>query len=145
MPDKPNILFICTGNACRSQIAEAWANHLRQNDLQAFSAGIRPIGVSPRAIETMAEVGIDMSAYISKHIDELQGIDFTYVVTLCDHAKGFCPAFPPPAKMLHNPIRDPYGVSGSEDHVKAVFRAVRDEIRDFVRKMPENLSEGAIS
>jgi len=140
MPDKPNILFICTGNACRSQIAEAWTNHLKHNVLQAFSAGIRPIGVSSRAIQTMAEVGIDMSDHTSKHIDELQAIDLTYVVTLSDFAKNFCPAFPPPAKVFHKPIRDPYGVSGSEEHIKAVFRAVRDEIRDFVRKMPRNLT-----
>jgi arsenate reductase len=123
MPDKPNILFICTGNACRSQIAEAWANHLKHNDLRAFSAGVYPIGVSSRAIQTMAEVGIDMSEHYSKHIHELQGIDFTYVITLCDNAKHFCPVFPAPTKMFHMPIHDPYGVTGSNDHVMAVFRS----------------------
>ncbi|MHC4265726.1 MAG: arsenate reductase ArsC [Planctomycetota bacterium] len=145
MPDKPNILFICTGNACRSQIAEAWANHLKHNDLQAFSAGVYPIGVSSRAIQTMAEVGIDMSEHYSKHIDELQGIDFTYVITLCDNAKSFCPIFPASAKMIHMPIHDPYGATGPNDQQMAVFRSVRDKIRDFVEKMPENLSKEAIS
>ncbi|MHC4271842.1 MAG: arsenate reductase ArsC [Planctomycetota bacterium] len=140
MPEKQNVLFICTGNACRSQIAEAWANHLKHNELQAFSAGVNPIGVSSRAIQAMAEVGIDMSNHYSKHIDELQGIDFTYVITLCDYAKSFCPTFPAPTKMLHKPIYDPYGVSGSNDHVMSVFRSVRDKIRDFIQEMPQNLT-----
>jgi arsenate reductase len=88
----------------------------------------------------MAEVGIDMSDHYSKNIDELQGIDFTYVITLCDNAKHFCPTFPAAVKMIHKPIYDPYGVTGSENHIKDVFRTVRDEIRDFVEKMPENLN-----
>ncbi|MHC4131160.1 MAG: arsenate reductase ArsC [Planctomycetota bacterium] len=140
MPGKLNVLFICTGNACRSQIAEAWANHLKHKELQAFSAGIHPIGVSSRAIKTMAEVSIDMSDHYSKHIDELQGIDFDYVITLCDNAKHFCPTFPHPTKMIHKHIHDPYGTSGSNDHIMSVFRTVSEKIKDFVQEMPQNLT-----
>jgi arsenate reductase len=145
MPDKPNMLFICTGNSCRSQIAEGWANHLKHNDLQAFSAGIQPIGVSSRAIQTMAEVGIDISEHYSKHIDELEGIDFTYVITLCDSAKYFCPNFPTNAKIIHKPFHDPYGATGSDEQVRAVFRTVRDKIKVFIQEMPQNLQKEAIS
>jgi len=136
---KLNILFLCTGNACRSQIAEGWARHLKSDSINAYSAGINPIGVSSRAIKTMAEAGVDISNHTSKHIDDLKGIDFDYVITLCDNAAQNCPVFPGKAKVIHKPFKDPYFATGSEEHVMAQFAKVRDQIRDFVNTLPENL------
>jgi arsenate reductase len=92
--EKIMVLFLCTGNSCRSQMAQGWARHLKDNVIDAYSAGIQPAGVSSRAVKAMAEVGIDISCQTSKHVDELAGIDFDYVVTLCDYAKEHCPVFP---------------------------------------------------
>ncbi|MFC1675648.1 arsenate reductase ArsC [Planctomycetota bacterium] len=133
------VLFICTGNACRSQIAEGWARHLKSDTIDAYSAGVRPIGVSSRAIEIMAEADVNISTHRSKHIDELSDIDFDYVVTLCDTAAQNCPVFPGNAKVIHNPFTDPYFASGTEKEVMAVFRKVRDQIRAFIETMPKSL------
>ena len=138
---KVNILFLCTGNACRSQIAEGWARHLKGDVIKAFSAGIRPIGVSRRAIKVMAEAGIDISMYRSKHIDEFSDIDFDYVVSLCDNASKNCPIFGGKAKVIHKPFNDPYFASGTEKEIMAVFRKVRDDIKAFIETMPECLEE----
>ena len=137
--DKKTILFLCTGNACRSQIAEGWANHLKSDTIDAYSAGIRPIGVSSRAIRTMQEAGIDISNHTSKHIDDLQGIEFDYVITLCDNAAQNCPVFHGKAKVTHKPFKDPYFASGSDEHVMSEFRKVREQIRQFVETLPESL------
>jgi len=137
--DKKKILFLCTGNACRSQIAEGWAEHLKSDTIEAFSAGINPIGVSSRAIKTMAEVGIDISNHTSKHIDDLQWIDFDYVITLCDNAARNCPVFKGNAKVIHKPFKDPYFASGSKEHVMSEFRKVREQIRQFVETLPDSL------
>lgn len=136
---KLNILFLCTGNACRSQMAEGWARHLKSDSINAYSAGINPIGVSSRAIKTMAEVGIDISGHTSKHIDDLKDIDFDYVITLCDNAAQNCPMFPGKAKVIHKPFKDPYFASGSEEQVMSQFAKVRDQIKDFVASLPEYL------
>ncbi len=133
------VLFICTGNACRSQIAEGWARELRGDTIEAYSAGVRPIGVSPKAIEIMAEADVDISAHRSKHIDELSDIDFDYVVTLCDSAAQSCPVFPGKAKVIHKPFTDPYFACGTEKEVMTVFRKIRDEIRSFIETMPKSL------
>jgi arsenate reductase len=135
------VLFLCTGNSCRSQIAEGWAEHLKGDVIDAYSAGIRPIGVSSRAIKVMAEAGVDISNHKSKHLDELQGIDFDYVVTLCDNVAESCPVFRGKAKVIHKPFEDPHLAAGSEENVSAVFRKVRDQIKAFVEKMPGNLHE----
>ena len=130
--DKLKVLFLCTGNSCRSQMAEGWARYLKGDIIEAFSAGIRPIGVSSRAIEVMAEAGVDISMHRSKHIDEYSEIDFDCVVTLCDNAAASCPVFGDKAKVIHRPFNDPYFASGSEEEIMAVFRKVRDDIKTFI-------------
>ena len=137
--DKLRVLFLCTGNSCRSQMAEGWARHLKPDLIEAYSAGIRPIGVSSRAIKVMAEAGVDISTHESKHTDELSGVDFDYVVTLCNHAAESCPVFAGKAKVIHKPFEDPYFASGSEEEIMAAFRRVRDEIGALVETLPESL------
>jgi arsenate reductase len=137
--DRIKVLFLCTGNSCRSQIAEGWARHLKGDVIEPYSAGIHPIGVNPRAIKVMAEAGVDISAQKSEHIDELPGIDFDYVITLCDNAREHCPVFGGRAKVIHKPFDDPYFASGSEEQILTTFRKVRDDIRTFVETMPESL------
>jgi len=139
--DKIKVLFLCTGNSCRSQMAQGWAEYLKSDIIEAFSAGIRPIGVSSRAIEVMAEAGVDISMQKSKHIDEFSGVDFDYVVTLCDNAAANCPVLGGKAKVIHRPFNDPYFASGSEDEIMAVFRKVRDDIKAFIETMPKNLGK----
>lgn len=136
------VLFLCTGNSCRSQIAEGWANYLKSDVIEAYSAGIRPIGVNPKTIEVMAEAGVDISDHTSKHIDDLAGIDFDYVVTVCDNAREQCPVFPGKAKLFHKAFEDPYFASGSEEEIMAVFRKVRDQIRAFIEDLPGFLTNG---
>ena len=139
--EKIKILFLCTGNACRSQIAEGWARHLKGSVIDAYSAGIRPIGVSSRAIKAMAEEGVDISMHKSQHVDEFSGIDFNYVVTLCDNAYESCPVFSGKTRIVHKPFDDPYFASGSEEQIMATFRKVRDDIRTFIETMPESLED----
>lgn len=142
--DKIKVLFVCTGNSCRSQIAEGWASHLKPDSIDAYSAGIRPIGVSLRAVKVMAEVGVDISRQASKRIDDLGGIDFDYVVTLCDNASVQCPVFGGGARLIHRAFEDPYFATGSEEEIAAAFRKTRDQIKTFVETLPEGLeSEGA--
>ncbi len=142
MANRIRILFLCTGNSCRSQIAEGWARHLKSDVIEAYSAGIRPIGVSSRAIRVMAEVGVDISMHQSQHIDEFSGIDFDYVVTLCDNASESCPVFNGKVRIVHKPFDDPYFATGSEEEIMAEFRKVRDQIKAFVEKLPEILTNG---
>ena len=139
--EKIKVLFLCTGNSCRSQIAEGWARHLKGNIIDVYSAGIRPIGVNSRAIKVMAEEGVDISMHQSQHIDEFSEIDFDYVVTLCDNAAENCPVFTGKAKVIHKPFDDPYFASGSEEQIMATFRKVRDDIRTFIETMPEGLED----
>jgi arsenate reductase len=141
MKDKINILFLCTGNSCRSQIAEGWARHLKGDVINAYSAGISPIGVSSRAIKVMAEAGVDISAHKSQYIDEFSEIDFDYVITLCDNAAENCPAFPGKATIIHKPFEDPYFAAGSEEEIMATFRKVRDNIKTFIETLPESLKD----
>lgn len=141
--DKIKILFLCTGNSCRSQMAEGWARHLRNETIDAYSAGIRPIGVSSRAIKVMAEVGVDISRQISENVDEFSEIEFDYVVTLCDNAAKSCPVFGGKAKVIHKPFVDPYFASGSEQEIVAVFRKVRDDIKAFIETLPWSLEKPA--
>jgi arsenate reductase len=141
--DKIKVLFLCTGNSCRSQMAEGWARHLEGNIIDVYSAGIRPIGVSRRAIKVMAEAGVDISTHSSKCVDELLKTDFDYVVTLCDNAAASCPKFGGKAKVIHKPFNDPYFASGSEEDIMEVFRKVRGEIKAFVETMPGSLEKPA--
>jgi arsenate reductase len=139
--DKIKILFLCTGNACRSQIAEGWARHLKEDVIDAYSAGIMPGRLNTRAVEIMAEAGVDISQQYSKHIDDLQGIDFDYVITLCDNVKELCPVFPGKAKMIHRGFEDPSFMFGTEQEITAAFRELRDEIRAFIETLPESLGK----
>jgi len=138
-PVKKKILFLCTGNSCRSQIAEGWARHLKSGVIEAYSAGISPAGVSTRAIAVMAEAGVDISTQTSKHVDTLKEVDFDYVVTVCDNAREQCPIFPSRTKKLHKSFEDPVLMAGSENEIMAAFRKLRDDMRAFVEKMPESL------
>jgi arsenate reductase len=137
----PKVLFLCTGNSCRSQMAEGWARALAPNRFEAFSAGIYPCFVHPLAIKVMREAGVDITGQYSKHVEELDGIPFDYVVTLCGHADENCPASPLHGKRLHRPFDDPVFARGTESEVLDSFRAVRDKIRRFVEGMPGNLEE----
>ncbi len=141
--DKIRILFLCTGNSCRSQMAQGWAGHLKGDVIKAYSAGIRPIGVSSRAIKVMAEAGVDISMHSSNHIDEFKGIDFDYVVILCDNAAESCPVFGGKARVIHKPFNDPYFASGSQEEIMTVFRKVRDDIKTFIETMPRSLGKPA--
>jgi len=137
--DKIKVLFLCTGNSCRSQIAQAWTNHLKSDLVEAYSAGIRPSAVNPRAVKVMAEEEIDISSQTSKHVDELLGIDFDYVVTLCDYARDNCPVFTGNAKLIHRVFEDPTLVISSEEKILAAFRKTRDNIKAFIQTLPECL------
>ena len=141
------ILFLCTGNACRSQMAEGWARRLNNDALEVWSAGIAPYGVDPRAVQVMRETGVDISGHHSKHVNELLTIPFDWVITVCDHASENCPVFPGSAthKTLryHHGFNDPPSLARHEtDPERALnhYRRVRDEIRDFVMTLPEVLN-----
>jgi len=137
--DKTKILFVCTGNACRSQIAEGWAKHLKSDVLDVYSAGICPSAVNQIAIEIMKEAGLDISQQWSKHIDEVAHIDFDYVVTLCDNAREYCPVFPSNAKRIHRSFEDPSFMLGTQQEVLAAFRELRAQIKAFIETIPESL------
>ena len=139
---KIKILFLCTGNSCRSQMAEGWARRLRGELIEAWSAGIEPRGLDSRAVQVMAEAGVDISGHRSKHVDELRGIPFDHVVTVCDHANENCPVFPGGASRIHAGFDDPprfAANAGTEAEALAHYRRVRDEIRKFVEQMPSVL------
>ena len=141
--EKIKVLFLCTGNACRSQMAEGWARHLKSDVIEAYSAGVWPAGVSSRAMQVMAEAGIDISSQTSDHVDEFLDIDFDYVVTLCDNARQQCPTFSGNARLVHRAFDDPTLVMGSSEAIIAAFRQTRDQIRAFVETLPESLTNGA--
>ena len=128
---KKTVLFICTHNSCRSQIAEAFLNSLYALKYKAYSAGVKPSNVNPYAIEVMKEIGIDLSKHTSKSIEEFKGAYFDYVVTVCDNAKENCPFFPG-KKVIHKSFKDPSTAKGSIEDILKVFRKVRDEIKDFI-------------
>jgi len=134
------ILFLCTGNSCRSQMAEGWARHLHGDKFEVHSAGIAPAGLHPLAVRVMQESGIDISGQKSKPVSALKDMAFDTVITVCDSARENCPLFPGKTKVLHFDFADPAAAKGSEQEVLAVFRRVRDDIRDFVSGLPEYLS-----
>ncbi len=141
-PAKPAILFLCTGNSCRSQMAEGWARRLRGHLVEPYSAGIEKHGLNPHAVRVMAEAGVDISHHQSKTLDELRGVRFDFVVTVCGHAHETCPVFPGGAKVVHVGFDDPPKLAaGESDPDKALshYRRVRDEIRRFVETLPEVL------
>jgi arsenate reductase len=146
MADKPVVLFLCTGNSCRSQMAEGWARHLHGDVLEAYSAGVAPSKLNPDAVRVMAEAGVDISGHRSKHLDELADRRIDYVVTVCDHAHETCPVLPRHTLVLHRAFEDPPHTAANltdEEERLAVYRRVRDEIRAFVETLPETLASEA--
>ena len=141
--NKPKILFLCTGNSCRSQMAEGWTRALQGDWFEAWSAGIEAHGLNPRAVKIMAEAGVDISAHRSKTVAELPTLDFDFVVTVCDHAHESCPLFPGKAKIVHAGFDDPPRLAQgarSEEEALAHYRRVRDEIRDYIGRLRDRLS-----
>ena len=134
-----NILFLCTGNSCRSQMAEGWARHMVGSSHEIQSAGIKAHGKNPRAIAFMAEVGIDISGQESTRLTEQMLKDADVLVTVCGHADERCPALPPGKKKIHWPLTDPAKATGSEDEIMAEFRATRDEVSERVVDLLDEL------
>jgi arsenate reductase len=131
---KKRVLFLCTGNSCRSQMAEGWLRHLAGDRFDVSSAGTSPVGLNPGAVEAMRESGVDISAHRSKHLTEFAGVRFDYVVTVCDRARETCPIFPGARTVLHWSFDDPAAAKGTDEERRAVFRRVRDEIADRIRR-----------
>lgn len=136
---KLRILFLCTGNSCRSQMAEGWARRLKSDKIEPFSAGIDPKGVNPLAIQVMKEAGADISGQRSKHVMELLNQPFDYVVTLCGSAREACPVFPSDTKLRHVGFEDPAVATGTDEEILSVFRKVRDQMRSFIETLPDSL------
>lgn len=133
------ILFLCTGNSCRSQMAEGWTHALQGGSIEAFSAGTNPGEVNPRAVQVMAEFGVDISEQRSKHLSEFLGQPFDYVVTLCDSAHAACPVFPGAKKTVHVGFPDPAQATGTPEEIQTEFRRVRDQLKDFIAGLPGSL------
>ncbi len=125
------ILVLCTGNSCRSQLAEGYLKYYAGDKAEVYSAGVETHGVNPRAITTMKEDGLDISGHTSNNISEYLGIDFDYVITVCDNAKERCPYFPTKAQMLHYNFPDPAKATGTDEEIQKAFREVRDMIKKY--------------
>ena len=144
MLPKLKILFLCTGNSCRSQMAEGWVRHLKGDRIEPASAGVDPKGVDPLAAQAMKEAGVDLGGQGSKHVDELKHITFDFVVTVCDHARENCPLFPGPTRVVHVGFEDPPKLAAEikeEADRIGPYRRVRDQIKAFVETLPEGLVE----
>lgn len=140
--DKTTVLFLCTGNSCRSQMAEGWATELKSNTIIACSAGIKKHGLNPLAVKVMAEAGVDISSQRSKTIDELLVQEFDWIITLCGHANENCPYFP--GNIIHVGFDDPPALAAhasTEEEKLVYYRRVRDEIRDYISSLPESLKQ----
>ncbi len=141
---KIKVLFLCTGNSCRSQMAEGWSRRLKGELIEPHSAGIEAHGLNARAVKVMAEAGVDISGQRSKLVEELHDVSFDYVVTVCDHANESCPVFPGKVNRIHVRFEDPPGLAANaktEEEALTHFRRVRDEIRAFVERLPEALTQ----
>jgi arsenate reductase len=137
------VLFLCTGNSCRSQMAEGWARHLKGDVVEPYSAGIETHGLNPNAVRVMAEAGVDITGQQSQHVDEFADVDVDYVVTVCGHAHENCPLFPGAATVVHVGFDDPPALAADaadEEEALAAYRRVRDEIRAFVETLPAALT-----
>lgn len=145
---KLKVMFLCTGNSCRSQMAEGWARALKGEVIEAYSAGITPHGMNGRAVAVMREAGVDLASHRSKHADELRDVKFDYVVTVCGHADATCPGWLREGTVVHRGFDDPpaiareMGQGASEEAILAPYRRVRDEIRAWVETLPESLHGG---
>jgi len=134
------ILVLCTGNSCRSQIAEGYLRYFAGNKAKVYSAGVETHGVNPKAIATMQEDGIDISTHTSNNVNEYRDIDFDFVITVCDNAKERCPFFPTTAKKYHYNFPDPAKATGTDEEIKEQFRQVRQQVKDYCRQfVVENL------
>ena len=131
-PCKKQVLFVCTHNSARSQMAEGLLNSLYGNKYTAYSAGIEPTIVNPYAIQVMSEIGIDISKHQAKSINEFMEQKFDFVITVCDHANETCPFFPAGLKRIHQSFEDPASFKGEEDEILSAFRRIRDEIKDWI-------------
>ena len=143
MANKLKILFLCTGNSCRSQMAEGWAKSLKGDVLEAYSAGTQTHGLNPRAVKVMAEAGVDISTYRSKHVSELMNVPFDYVVTVCGRANESCPQFPGKARILHVAFDDPPALAKdakTDEEALTHYRRVRDEIKAFVQTLADAIN-----
>ena len=141
---KLKIMFLCTGNSCRSQMAEGWAHALKGDIIDAYSAGVEPHGMNPLAVKAMAEAGIDITGQRSKHVNELANVPLDYVVTVCDNANETCPVFPGKTKRVHVGFDDPPRLAKeakNEAEAMAHYRRVRDEIKAFVEKLPDSITK----
>nr|NIQ01879.1 arsenate reductase ArsC [Nitrospinaceae bacterium]NIR55874.1 arsenate reductase ArsC [Nitrospinaceae bacterium]NIS86326.1 arsenate reductase ArsC [Nitrospinaceae bacterium]NIT83156.1 arsenate reductase ArsC [Nitrospinaceae bacterium]NIU45365.1 arsenate reductase ArsC [Nitrospinaceae bacterium] len=135
----------CTGNSCRSQMAEGFAEALKGDVIEPHSAGIDPHGMNGRAIQVMAEAGVDISKHSSKHVDDVMYVDFDYVVTVCGHADETCPVFPGKTQVIHVGFDDPPKLAkdaATEEEALGHYRRVRDEIKQFILGLPGNLKSG---
>ena len=140
---KTRILFLCTGNSCRSQMAEGWARHLKGARVEAYSAGVEPHGMNPNAVRVMREAGVDITGQRSKHVDELRDVPLDFVVTVCGHANETCPVFAGKTKVVHVGFDDPPKLAKTakdEEEALSHYRRVRDEIRAFVETLPGALA-----
>ena len=142
--DRLKILFLCTGNSCRSQMAEGFARHVISNVVIPFSAGIEAKGLDPYAVQVMKETGVDISSQHSKNIDDVAGVEFDYCITLCGHAEENCPVFPAKTKIIHRGFDDPPKLAAnvkSEEEIISHYRRVRDEIRKYIEILPAFLKQ----
>jgi arsenate reductase (thioredoxin) len=133
------VLFLCTGNSCRSQMAEGWAKHLKSEEIEAYSAGTETHGLNPMAVRVMHEAGVDISRHRSKTVAEIHDVEFDFVITVCSDADRNCPVFPGRAVKIHHGFDDPprlAKVARSEEEALEIYRRVRDDIRYFVEQLP---------
>ena len=143
MDEKLKVLFLCTGNSCRSQMAEGWTRHLKSQEIEAWSAGVEVHGLNPLAVQVMAEAGVDISGQVSTNVRDLLDIPFDLVVTVCDNARESCPVFPRTVRQVHVGFDDPPALARSvstEEEALDIYRRVRDEIKAFVETLPQSPS-----
>ena len=141
--DKPKILFLCTGNSCRSQMAEGWAKKLQGDQFDSFSAGIEAHGLNPRAIQVMREAGVDISDHHSQTLNQLADHQFDYIFTVCDRAQESCPTVPLATRVIHHQFDDPPQLAANartEEEALVHFRQVRDEIKGWIQQLPRQLA-----
>lgn len=150
MKEKIKLLFLCTGNSCRSQMAEGWTRYLKGDSIEVVSAGIETHGLNPNAVRVMAEAGVDISRQASQHLDEFKDMSLDYVITVCGHAHETCPWFPADCKVLHVGFEDPPKMAkelaekGADEEAQLdCYRSVRDKIRAFVETLPGSLEDGS--
>lgn len=143
-PEKTRVLFLCTGNSCRSQMAQAWVNSLHPDTMEAHSAGIEIHGLNPRAVQVMNEAGVDISGYRSQKIDEFALDSFDFIITVCDHAHESCPVVPSGCRLIHKSFDDPPRLVQElrgEEEILACYRRVRDEIKSYIQNLPDHLAK----